>query len=415
MGQGTSDVGGRRLAVFSLPAWLLIIPVLGFLVFIHELGHFLTAKWFRIKVNEFAFGLPFPPRLVGVTWRGTMYSIYWVPFGGFVRLLGEEDPTHPDSFARQSVWKRAAVLVAGSFMNLLLPVVVFTVLFMLPHTTVLGGDILVTAVAPGSPAEESGLRAGDRILSVDGERVLTTGELIGLVRDRAGERIELNIMRGATVAGMPSSPEFMTFDTVTVVPREEPPRLTVVEAVTDPTNQVSLADANRYDRGLSIGDRMDQGAIGVRISLVSLKFGEVTEPVWEAVPSSVSTIWNVLVLTWDGIFEGVSTRTNPGIAGPVGIAHATEEVVDEFGISLIFQLAALLSISLGVLNLLPFPALDGGRLMFVVIEWVRRGKRISPQREGLVHLVGFAILITLIIVITYSDITRILNGESFLR
>ena len=96
---------------------------------------------------------------------------------------------------------------------------------------------------------------------------------------------------------------------------------------------------------------------------------------------------------------------------PVG----AEEIVDEFGVSLIFQMAALLSISLGVLNLLPFPALDGGRLMFVVIEWVRRGKRISPQREGLVHLVGFAILITFILVITYSDITRILNGESFLR
>ena len=344
-----------------------------------------------------------------------MYSIYWVPFGGFVRLLGEEDPTHPESFARQNVWKRAAVLVAGSFMNLLVPVVVFTVLFMLPHTTVLGGDIVVTAVAPGSPAEESGLRSGDRILSVDGERVLTTGELVGLIRGRAGEPIELNIMRGAMVAGMPSSPEFMTFDIVTVVPREDPPKLTVAEAVTEPTSQVSLSDARRYDRSLDVGDTMEQGAIGVRIGLVNLKLGEVTEPVWQAVPSSITTIWNVLALTWNGIVEGISTRTNPGIAGPVGIAHATEEIVNEFGVSLVFQLAALLSISLGVLNLLPFPALDGGRLMFVVIEWVRRGKRISPQREGLVHMVGFAILITLIIVITYSDITRILNGESFLR
>lgn len=401
--------------MIDLPGWLLIIPVLGGLVFVHELGHFLTAKLFRIQVNEFAFGLPFPPRLAGITWRGTLYSIYWAPFGGFVRLLGEEDPTHPDSFASQSIWKRVVVLVAGSFMNLLLPVVVFTILFMLPHNTVIGADILVTAVAPGSPAEESGLMSGDRILSIDGERVATTGELVDRIKNRPGERIELNVMRGAMVAGMPSSPEFMTFDTVTVVPREDQPRLTVAEIVTDPTIQVSLSDARHYDNSLNIGDSMVQGAIGVRIGLVNLKFGEVSEPAWEAVPSSFTTIWNVLVLTWDSIAEGISTRSNPGIAGPVGIARATEEIVDEFGVSLIFQMAALLSISLGVLNLLPFPALDGGRLMFVVIEWVRRGKRISPQREGLVHLVGFAILITFILVITYSDITRILNGESFLR
>ncbi len=401
--------------MIDLPGWLLIIPVLGGLVFVHELGHFLTAKLFRIQVNEFAFGLPFPPRLAGITWRGTLYSIYWAPFGGFVRLLGEEDPTHPDSFASQSIWKRVVVLVAGSFMNLLLPVVVFTILFMLPHDTVIGADILVTAVAPGSPAEESGLMSGDRILSIDGERVATTGELVDRIKNRPGERIELNVMRGAMVAGMPSSPEFMTFDTVTVVPREDQPRLTVAEIVTDPTIQVSLSDARHYDNSLNIGDSMVQGAIGVRIGLVNLKFGEVSEPAWEAVPSSFTTIWNVLALTWDSIAEGISTRSNPGIAGPVGIARATEEIVDEFGVSLIFQMAALLSISLGVLNLLPFPALDGGRLMFVVIEWVRRGKRISPQREGLVHLVGFAILITFILVITYSDITRILNGESFLR
>ena len=102
--------------MFGLPSWLLIIPVLGFLIFIHELGHFVTAKAFRIKVTEFGFG--FPPRIFGVPFRGTLYSINWIPIGGFVRMVGEEDPEDPESFARQSVLKRSIVLIAGSAMNM---------------------------------------------------------------------------------------------------------------------------------------------------------------------------------------------------------------------------------------------------------------------------------------------------------
>lgn len=398
-----------------LPTWLLIIPILGFLVFIHELGHFLTAKWFRMKVTEFAFGLPVPPRLIGIKLKETTYSVYWIPFGGFVRLFGEEDPTHPDSFASQKIWKRATVLIAGSFMNLLLPVFVFTILFMLPHMTVLGGEVMVASVAMGSPAEQSGLRPGDRIISIEGTRVTATDHLAKLLINNSGIPTNLNIMRDGMVAGIPSSPEFTTFHTVTVTPRKTPPSLKVVETVTNPKTEVSLADARRYDRNLDIGNIMKQGAIGVRIGLTNLEFGEVSEPIWQAIPNSIITIRDVLVLTWNGIFEGISTRSNPGIAGPVGIAHATGEVVNKFGVSLVFQLAALLSISLGILNLLPFPALDGGRLMFVIIECVRRGKRISPKRESLVHLVGFAVLITLIIGITYSDVVKIINGGSFLK
>ena len=189
----------------------------------------------------------------------------------------------------------------------------------------------------------------------------------------------------------------------------------VVETVTDPAREVSLTQARRYDTSLKVGDTMVQKAIGVRIGLANPKFGKTTDPIWTAFPKSFETIWDVLSFTWNGIFEGVSTQSNPGITGPVGIAQVTGEVVDRFGISLVFQLAALLSISLGIVNILPIPALDGGRLMFVVIEWLRRGRRISPQREGLVHLVGFAILIVFIVVLSYSDIARIINGESFLR
>ena len=397
----------------SLPPWLLIFPILVALVLFHELGHFATAKLFGIKVLE--FGVGFPPKLIGIPVRGTIYSINLIPLGGFVRMLGEEDPTDPESFARQSVSKRMIVLAAGSVMNLILPVIIFTILFMLPHETLLGGSVIITSVAPSSPAQEAGLRAGDMILSVDGEVVTSPSALIALAKDKLGEPIVLNIRKSGGVAGLSSSPEFITFETTSVIPRAEPPRLKVGEEVNDPQTQVSVADARRYNPDLEVGDTMTQGAIGIMIGLTNAKVGMTTEPLWEAVGSSVQTIWAVLSFTWSGIANGISTGTNPGIAGPVGIAQATGEIVEEGGFSQVYQMAAILSISLGVLNMLPIPALDGGRFMFVVIEWVRGGKRVSPKKEGLVHLVGFAVLISLILVITFFDVIKVASGETFLR
>ena len=399
--------------MFDLPAWLLIVPVLALLIFVHELGHFATAKLFGIKVTEFGFG--FPPRIFGIPFRGTVYSLNLIPLGGFVKMVGEEDPSDPDSFARHSVLKRLIVLSAGSIMNFVLPVVIFTALLMLPHEALVGGSVVITSVAPGSPAEQAGLRGGDVILAVDGEPVISPGELVEAVRSRSGRPIELSLRRASRVMGLSQSPELATFDAVTVTPRVSPPRLRVVDEVSDPSSEIGLSDARRYDPNLDVGDTMTQGAIGVMIGLANPKFGTKTEPIWSAVPNAVRMIWSVLTFTWGGITEGVATRSNPGIAGPVGIAHATGEVVEELGVSWVFHIAALLSVSLGVVNLLPIPALDGGRIVFVVLEFVRRGKRISPQREGLVHLVGFVVIIGLIIAITYSDIVRIVNGESFLR
>ena len=399
--------------MFDLPAWLLIVPVLALLIFVHELGHFATAKMFGIKVTEFGFG--FPPRIFGIPFRGTVYSLNLIPLGGFVKMVGEEDPSDPDSFARHSVLKRLIVLSAGSIMNFVLPVVIFTVLLMLPHEALVGGSVVITSVAPGSPAEQAGLRGGDTILAVDGEPVISPGELVSAVRDRSGRPIELSLRRASRVMGLSQSPELATYEAVSVTPRISPPRLKVVEEVTDPSSEVGLSDARRYDPNLDVGDTMTQGAIGVMIGLANPKFGTKTEPIWSAVPNAVRMIWAVLSFTWGGITEGVATRSNPGIAGPVGIAHATGEMVEELGVSWVFRIAALLSVSLGVVNLLPIPALDGGRIVFVVLEFLRRGKRISPQREGLIHLVGFVVIIGLIIAITYSDIVTIVNGESFLR
>lgn len=389
------------------------MPVLSFLILIHEAGHFVTAKWFGIRVIEFGFG--FPPRAVGFVFRGTIYSINWLPIGGFVRLVGEEDPTDPNSFARQSVLKRSVVLLAGSFMNFVLPVAIFMVLFMLPHETFLGGDVIIIGVAPDSPARMADLRPGDLIRSVDGRPVNQLEELVDLIQRKEGRPIEISFRRAPQVTGVRMSPEFMDVSSVIVEPRHNPPTLSVVEVVSNLDSEVSLAEALKYDKSLAVGDSLIQGAIGVRIGLSNPKFGSRSYPFWTALPKAFETIWNIVKFTWNGLVEALVTRSNPGITGPIGIAHTTDEVVSEFGLAWIFQLTALLSISLGLLNILPIPALDGGRLAFVMLEWVRGGKRISPRHEGLVHLAGFVIVIGLILLLSYYDILRIINGESLIR
>ena len=400
--------------MFGLPSWLIIVPVLGSLVFIHELGHFASAKWFGIKVEEFGFG--FPPRVFGVKFKGTIYSLNWIPLGGFVRMLGEEDPSDPRSFARQSALKRAVVLMAGSIMNLILPVIIFTIVLMLPHETLIGGDVVVTGVAPNSPAKAAGLRSGDTILSVNGNPLNTTTDLVESVSIESGNSIEIGIMRSDTVSGLSLTPDLMTFETVHLVPRVGPPKLLVVEVVTDPSKEVDLYEARTYNSSLNLGDTMTQGAIGVMIGMTNMKFETTSDPIWSALPNSVNTIWNVLVITFTSLRQGVETGTNPGILGPVGIAQVAGEGVNKLGLSWVFQLTAFLSISLAIVNILPLPPLDGGRLVFVILEMVRGGKRVSPKMEGMVHLVGFIAVVGLIVFVSFFEIQQVLEGEKlFLR
>ena len=397
--------------MFGLPSWLLIIPVLAFLVFIHELGHFLTAKRFGIKVLEFGFG--FPPRIYGKQVGETIYSINAIPLGGFVRMLGEEDPTNERSFASQSPLKRVIVLVAGSFMNIVTPIVIFTILFILPHDVPVG-TVTVMGVAPMSPASEAGIRPGDQILSVNGERVRHHYELIQKVTVNLGSETQLDVRRGSIISGLGQSPDFSVVESVTVVPRFNPPDLTVVESVTDPETQVSVRDARRYDGQLQAGDTLTQGAVGVVIATGNLRAVKETQTPIEAVPNAVTRVWDVLTLTKNGFHTWIVGGPDPGIAGPIGIAQVTGQVA-EAGISPFFEIVALISISLAIINLLPIPALDGGRLMFVLIEWARGGKRISPSKENLAHALGFVVLIGFIIVISFFDISRILSGGSVLR
>ena len=426
--------------------WMLIFPILGFLIFIHELGHFLTAKWFGITVKEFGFG--FPPRMVGLRFKphGTIYSINWIPVGGFVRMVGEhgeeiekgtlvgqegqpdknvvyirttaaeEIATEPQpdvDFGDQSVLKRVIVLSAGSFMNLLFPTVVFTLIFLFPQDAIVG-TVVINGVAPGSPAQEAGITRGDMILAIDGQEVDNHNDLIQRIMTRLGSPTDVTIIRGTFITGS-DVPEITSAkpEVLTVEPRLNPPSLTIVETVTYPENEVLLADAKKYNPELALGDEMTQGSVGILIGTTDKNIVSRKHSLFEAVPMSLGRMRDVVLISKNGLARWGAGGPDPGLAGPVGIASVTGQVAN-VGISPLIEFMALISISLGIVNILPIPALDGGRLLFVIIEWVRRGKRISPQREGLVHMVGFVVLISLIVLITIVDVQRLVSGDSLL-
>ena len=397
--------------MIPMPSWLLVIPVLSILVFVHELGHFLTAKRFGIKVTEFGFG--FPPRLWGISIGETLYSINLIPLGGFVKMVGEEDPTEPRSFARQSILKRSIVLIAGSFVNLLLPLFIFTIILSLPHDTLVG-TVTISGVAPNSPAEQSGIKKGDSILEINSFEISNHMDLVKEVESKKGTEVELLIRKGNSRLGLPGSPEFATSEYIRLTPREDPLSYRVVEIVSESTKEIAISEAKQYNPSLEVGDVLRQGSIGVLIGTTNSRVVKTRLPLHEAIPTAFNQIAEVISFSAQGIGSLVSSGENPGLTGPIGIAQITGEVA-KVGIAPIFELAALISISLGIVNLLPIPALDGGRLIFVLVEGIRGGKKISPQREGAIHMTGFIVLIGLVVVMSYFDIIRILSGDSFFR
>lgn len=351
---------------------LRFLGVLAVLVLVHELGHFLTAKAFGVQVQE--FGIGFPPRLFGVRRGDTLYSINLLPLGGFVKLLGEEDPSHPKSLASRSVLQRSIVLSAGSFMNVLLVVVLFTLLLAVPQEQTVA-RVAIQEVEPDSPAQAAGLRPGDIVLRVDGHPIRNSGDLLYRVYLRMGAESHWTYQRGSVA--------------------ESP----IIEEAT-------VAVRWRWPAG--------QGPTGIVIGQVSPRMAVVSEPIWEAFPHALQQTWESFTLTKNEVTRWVMGAGSPQLAGPIGIAQITDQVADT-GILPLLGLVAGLSLSLGIMNILPIPMLDGGRLMFVLLEGVRRGKRISPRREGLVHMVGFVALMALIALISYQDILRLIRGESLLQ
>lgn len=347
---------------------LIFIVILVSLVVAHELAHFFTAKLFGVHVLE--FGVGFPPRIFARRFGDTEYSLNWMPLGGFVRLLGEEDPTHPSSLASRPAWQRLIVLASGSVINLVLPIVLFAFAFTVPHEVSVGRAV-ISAVGANSPAAEAGLRSGDVILSIGGREARNTLDAGRFIRLNQGVPTDVRVRRGSEEL------------TVNVTPRWAPPA--------------------------------NEGPTGIQIALQTPFTEREALMPWESLPLGLRTTLDTMVLACNEILSWVKGGARPQVAGPVAIAQTTGEVAREGGLSPLLELAALLSINLGLLNLLPLPMLDGGRALFVVIEVLRRGRRVAPEKEAMVHLVGFVVFITLAVVVTFADISRIVQGDSLFR
>lgn len=351
------------------------IGVLGVLVFVHELGHFAVAKWAGIRVEEFGFG--YPPRLATLFKRGeTEYTINWLPLGGFVRMVGEngEEGSDPRSFASKSRLVRAAVLVAGSAMNVILPIFLFATIAMMgvPEGDPTG-RVEVVGIEANSPAAQAGLQAGDEILFAGNQRVTSRDFLIALVQQFEGRELVLDVDRNGEMVAINVTPQ----------------------KYEEGSGQVKI--------GVSITDQREMVYYN---PIDALRFGVEQTQFWLA--TMVRDLSGLLRNAIQGNTEGAA------IAGPVGIMQVTGEVA-RTGLPNLINLAAILSLNLAIMNMLPIPALDGGRLMFVILEAVRGGKKISPEREGLVHLTGMLLLLSLMAFISFFDVQRLFSGGSILQ
>ena len=355
------------MLISTLITVVTFLVVLAVLIIAHELGHFTTAKAFGVRVDE--FGLGFPPRLLSVKLGETRYSLNAAPLGGFIKMAGEEDPKVTRSLASKRASVRILILSAGSLMNALLPLLLFSIAFIVPHSLVIG-QVSVAEIAPNSPAARAGIEAGDIIVSVNGNPVRNISDLHRYIQLNLGKETSILVKRSDS-----------TTEDIQLIPRWKPPP--------------------------------EQGAVGVAITMPNPTIVTQSEPFWRAIPLGVKELIETFVLFKNGILSLFIGTETLQVTGPVGIAQITGEVA-KAGINPLLRFAAFLSINLAIINLFPLPALDGGRIVFVLLEWVRRGKRIAPKTEGLIHAIGFTLLVAAILVITYQAIIHIVNGESLI-
>jgi regulator of sigma E protease len=402
-------------------AILIFIVILGLLVFVHELGHFVVARRNGVKAPEFGFG--FPPRIVGFQflreipepgkkkklfskWRiiwgskdgddenevsdltqahekklqgGTIYSLNWFPLGGFVRIKGE-DGGHAgdeDSFASKSAWKRVKILAAGVTMNFVFAWFLLSIAFMIgapeevnpeANTNNAKSKIQISGIIADAPASMMGLKVGDEISKVQTDPM---GKVVALknVKDvqdyinaNRGKEVTLEVLRGKEKLALKGTP------------RVDAPE--------------------------------GQGALGIALSETMLVKYSWPESIWKG----LLAVWDMIVMIFAGLF-GLLKMLFAGqggsadVAGPVGIAILTREVAN-LGLVYIIQFAAILSVNLGIINILPIPALDGGRILFVLIEKIK-GSPVSQKVEQNFHTLFFALLMLLMLAVTYKDIARL--------
>jgi regulator of sigma E protease len=429
-----------------LTSLLAFIFVLGVLIFVHELGHFMAAR--RVGVRVLTFSLGFGPKLLRLTRGDTEYCISAIPLGGYVKMAGEnpDDPRsgQPDEFLSRSKWERFQILIMGPVMNVLLALVVMT--FVLHQ----GAQVpayeqqppIVGSVVEGSPAERAGLRPGDRILSVAGRPVDTWERVFVQVSPRAGQQIELTVQRDgrplslevvpaaqtefqlgeigalpdmhpqvlAVSPGQPAEAAGIEVGDIIVavngqpVTRDNPLVKTINRSSGIPLTLTLRRAGQTRDVVVTPQKKGDVGLIGVQLSPFEVR--TIQPGLLQAARMSVqrNLEWSTLIFqTLAGLFSGETSPRN--LMGPVGIAQLSGGAAQVGWIALL-TLMAMISLNLGILNLLPIPVLDGGHIAILALESVAR-RDLSLRVKEKVLLAGFVVLMLLMVTVIYNDLTRI--------
>lgn len=413
---------------------IIFLLVLSLLVFVHEAGHFCTARFFKVGAPEFGFG--FPPRVFGFQfirskhlkkisstesidvsvkknddgtitekivdekkeidvvvpvkrWRfirgnrelteedeqyGTVYSLNWIPLGGFVKIKGQdgEEPMEKDSFVAHPIYQRFLILFAGVLMNIVLAMALLSIGFMvgLPQNTgnvSKGGTmeakkVQIMEVMPNSPAEKAGVKLGDQVVSINGQDINSEEDIQNILGSKAGEEVTLRIKRYSEDQEIKVTPEV-------------------------------LAETNR-------------GGIGVLLTASAIVHYPWYQAIWEGSKTAILLLWAIIVAFYDLIRNLIIGNAVDGaVAGPVGIATLTGQVA-RMGFSYLLQFTALLSLNLAVINFLPIPALDGGRALFLLFEKIK-GRPVKKELENVLHNVFFILLILLIVWVTIKDVIKV--------
>ena len=336
----------------------------GLTIFIHEFGHFLMGRLFKVDIEEFGFG--YPPRMLKLfTAKGTIFSLNWIPFGGFVRFKGEEDPGQSGSLASEKPYKRLIILSSGALMNILTGILIFSLVFMqtgIPDQN----RVEIMQVAASSPAETAGILAGDLIIAVNGEVVEGMQGLTDRIQENLGKEVIITIERHNEKIDIP------------ITPRENPP--------------------------------VGEGAMGIVMSSAVKQVSYI-----QAIPYSIQSVYEyakLLVQMPILLIRGQIAPEDARVVGPKGIydmfSQAREQDADVTtsqgstpAVNTLWLLA-IFSVSIGLTNLLPIPALDGGRILFLLPELLFK-RRVKPEYESLVHLIGFALLIIFMVYVTFQD------------
>jgi len=349
---------------------LSFLIVLGVLIFIHEFGHYIMAKKSGIKVEEFALG--FGPRILSKKKGETVYSIRLIPLGGFCNMTGEFPPDKETDeeelkiyrqaekegrcFHQKSILTRFLVIFMGPFMNFMLAAFIFIFIFAvfgLPvdssHTTVIG------ELDPSKPAAEAGLQPGDKIIAVADKEVNSWEEMAKIIHGSAKKKVSIKFERNNNIKEVLVIPEY--------------------------------------------NEEIDAAVIGIYPQLIRERIN-----IFKAIKLGLLQTYRVVYFTLAGFIQMISNRSTEGLGGPVMIASIVGQAA-RVGLSNLLSWMAIISVNLGIINLLPFPALDGGRILFIIFEIIR-GKPVPPEKEGFVHFIGFVILITLMVFIIYRDIVR---------